>query len=101
MRTFVAHLDAASLLVTPCTNTLFIKCLSQLAMGIPQGPGGCCAHKTYSDFSALSVLVAEDNPVNQMVICGLLKIFELNWWVVENSRAAVDYCRMIIRKRWI
>lgn len=90
---FVAHLDAAmSLLVTPCTNTAFYKCLSQLAMGIPKAQEVAVPTKTYSDFSALSVLVAEDNPVNQMVICGLLKKYLIEPVVVENGRAAVDYC---------
>ncbi|HMW48512.1 MAG TPA: ATP-binding protein, partial [Cellvibrionaceae bacterium] len=90
---FAAHLDAAMrLLVTPCSNKAFYQALTQLALGISWAKEGRAPAKTYTNFSALKVLVAEDNPVNQMVITGLLKKYAIEPVLVENGRAAVDYC---------
>lgn len=90
---FVANLDKAmGLLVTPCTNNAFYQTLRQLALGISAAQEASVPTKKYADFSALKVLVAEDNPVNQMVITGLLKKYAIEPVVVENGRAAVDYC---------
>ena len=41
---------------------------------------------------ALRVLLAEDNPVNQMVMAGLLKRFGCSVDIAENGRIAVDRC---------
>lgn len=46
----------------------------------------------YPDFSRLRVLVAEDNPVNQMVIIGHLKKYNIDPVLVENGKLAVEYC---------
>lgn len=90
---FAANLDKAmGLLVTPCTNNAFYQTLRQLALGISAAQEASVPTKKYADFSALKVLVAEDNPVNQMVITGLLKKYAIEPVVVENGRAAVDYC---------
>jgi signal transduction histidine kinase len=90
---FVAQLDAAmSLLVTPCSNKSFYQGLAHLALGISSVKEPTKPAKTYTNFSALKVLVAEDNPVNQMVITGLLNKYAIEPVVVENGRVAVDYC---------
>lgn len=47
----------------------------------------------YQDLSSLTVLVAEDNLVNQMVITGYLTMYGINPAVVTNGRQAIDYCR--------
>lgn len=47
---------------------------------------------TYPDFSRLRVLVAEDNPVNQMVIIGHLKKYNIEPILVENGKLATEYC---------
>lgn len=39
------------------------------------------------------VLVVEDNPVNQKVLCGMLAKMGIQTDVVENGRLAVDACR--------
>lgn len=46
----------------------------------------------YPDLAELQVLVAEDNPVNQMVIVGHLKKYCIAPVIVENGRQAIDYC---------
>lgn len=45
----------------------------------------------YPNLDQLRVLVAEDNPVNQMVIIGHLKKYRIEPVVVENGRLAVEY----------
>jgi len=42
-------------------------------------------------FPETLVLVAEDNPVNQMVVVGMLKVLGCNYKVVENGRQALEY----------
>lgn len=42
------------------------------------------------DFSSLNVLVAEDNPVNQMVIKAMLDKLKINAIIVENGQLALD-----------
>lgn len=44
-------------------------------------------------FSDLRVLVAEDNPINRMVLLGMLKRFGIVPAVVENGRKAVEACQ--------
>ncbi len=91
---FAAQLDAATrLLITPCQNALFYRHIGQLAAGLQVEPVVAAAVKNYSNFSALRVLVAEDNPVNQMVITGLLKKYAIEPVLTENGREAVDYCK--------
>ncbi len=46
----------------------------------------------YANLAALRVLVAEDNPVNQMVITGYLKKYGIEPVITENGRQAVQYC---------
>jgi CheY-like chemotaxis protein len=41
----------------------------------------------------MHVLVAEDNSVNQMVITGHLKRYNITPTLVENGRQAIDYCK--------
>lgn len=50
------------------------------------------ASPEYPNLAQLRVLVAEDNPVNQMVIVGQLKKYNIEPVVVENGRLAVEYC---------
>jgi Signal transduction histidine kinase len=47
----------------------------------------------YPNFANMHVLVAEDNPVNQMVITGHLKRYNISPTLVENGRQAIDYCK--------
>ncbi|GMM83326.1 hypothetical protein MTsN2n4_05530 [Pseudoalteromonas sp. MTN2-4] len=42
------------------------------------------------DFSSLKVLVAEDNPVNQMVIKAMLEKLNINATLVENGQLALE-----------
>jgi CheY-like chemotaxis protein len=42
-------------------------------------------------FPETLVLVAEDNPVNQMVVVGMLKVLGCSYKVVENGRQALEY----------
>ncbi|OUS30495.1 hypothetical protein A9Q99_05955 [Gammaproteobacteria bacterium 45_16_T64] len=44
----------------------------------------------FQDFSHFRVLIAEDNPVNQMVIVGMLRKFKINTDVAENGKLALD-----------
>lgn len=50
------------------------------------------ARWNYPNLAQLRVLVAEDNPVNQMVIVGHLKKYAIEPILVENGRLAVEYC---------
>ena len=43
--------------------------------------------------SGLTVLVVDDNKVNQMVLCRTLKKFCLEHRVADNGQIAVDFCR--------
>jgi len=43
-------------------------------------------------FSDMNVLVAEDNPVNQIVISGMLKKLGINADITADGRAAVNMC---------
>jgi signal transduction histidine kinase/CheY-like chemotaxis protein/integral membrane sensor domain MASE1 len=45
---------------------------------------------TNRDFSSLKVLVAEDNPVNQMVIKAMLEKLQINATLVENGQLALE-----------
>ena len=45
---------------------------------------------TNRDFSSLKVLVAEDNPVNQMVIKAMLEKLNINATLVENGQLALE-----------
>jgi signal transduction histidine kinase len=51
------------------------------------------AHTQYPDYADMHVLVAEDNSVNQMVITGHLKRYNITPTLVENGRQAIDYCK--------
>jgi len=51
------------------------------------------AQTEYPDFADMHVLVAEDNSVNQMVITGHLKRYNITPTLVENGRQAIDYCK--------
>jgi len=44
----------------------------------------------YPDLSHLRVLIAEDNPVNQMVIVGMLSKFKIKTEVAENGKLALE-----------
>jgi len=91
---FVANLDAATrLLVTPCSNKAFYQAVAQLVLGVSTSTETLAPTKTYANLSTLKVLVAEDNPVNQMVVSGLLKKYAIEPVLVENGRAAVEYCQ--------
>lgn len=46
----------------------------------------------YPNLAQLQVLVAEDNPVNQMVIAGHLKKYGIEPILVENGRLAIEFC---------
>ena len=48
------------------------------------------AERKYPDLSHLQVLVAEDNPVNQMVIKGMLSKFGIDPAIARNGRIAVN-----------
>lgn len=48
--------------------------------------------QTQLNLSGLNVLIAEDNPVNQMVITGYLKKYDIVPAVVADGRQAVAYC---------
>ncbi|RYZ81583.1 MAG: response regulator, partial [Moraxellaceae bacterium] len=76
----------------PFTNQLFYQTIAELVAGTTHSATAVSVEKTYQNFSSLRVLVAEDNSVNQMVICGLLKKYAIDPVVVENGREAVDYC---------
>ncbi len=43
-----------------------------------------------SSSTAISVLVVEDNPVNQLVICGFLDRLNLSWDMAEDGQEALD-----------
>lgn len=47
----------------------------------------------FHDYSHFRVLVAEDNPVNQMVIMGMLRKFNIVSDIAENGQLAVDRFR--------
>ncbi|OUS03289.1 hypothetical protein A9Q81_07875 [Gammaproteobacteria bacterium 42_54_T18] len=44
----------------------------------------------FQDYSHLRVLIAEDNPVNQMVIVGMLGKFNIQTEVAENGKLALE-----------
>ncbi|AUM11052.1 MAG: hybrid sensor histidine kinase/response regulator [Ketobacter sp. GenoA1] len=48
------------------------------------------AERKYPDLSHLQVLVAEDNPVNQMVIKGMLSKFGIDPAIARNGKIAVN-----------
>lgn len=47
-------------------------------------------NKSARSFSGLNILIAEDNKVNQLVICGMLKKLGVQVTIVENGRQAVE-----------
>ncbi|HEY6527140.1 MAG TPA: ATP-binding protein [Cellvibrionaceae bacterium] len=89
---FIDAKNNARSLSVPFTNQLFYQTLADLVSGTGTATAALSIEKSYPNFSSIKVLVAEDNPVNQMVICGLLKKYAIDPVVVENGREAVDYC---------
>ena len=55
-------------------------------------PENMRAHVEYPDLAYMHVLVAEDNSVNQMVITGHLKRYNITPTLVENGEQAINYC---------
>ena len=76
-----------SILETPYTTALLYKSLLK-SMGIDSDKS-----KRKNKRKALSVLIAEDNSVNQMVIEGLLKKFSIIPVAATNGQEAVDAWR--------
>ena len=66
--------------------------LSASAAGEKRAAASTMARPEYPDLARLRVLVAEDNPVNQMVIVGHLKKYKIDPILVENGKLAVEYC---------
>lgn len=53
----------------------------------------CKVEHKYPDLSQLKVLVAEDNPVNQMVIRGMLNKFGIEPSIARNGKIAVNMAK--------
>lgn len=77
----------------PFTNQSFFQSIAELLTGTVSQSEQKILPKEYSNLTALNVLVAEDNPVNQMVIIGYLRKYAINPIVVEDGRQAVEYCK--------
>ena len=56
------------------------------------GPGRHTASDSTPPMFDASVLVAEDNPVNQELVCEMLKILGCRVTVVEDGQGAIDAC---------
>jgi signal transduction histidine kinase/CheY-like chemotaxis protein len=69
-----------------------IPCLPATPVAAKAGAAKGIERPQYPDLGALRVLVAEDNPVNQMVIVGHLKKYHIAPIMVENGKQAIEYC---------
>lgn len=81
------------ILQTPFSNASFLQVATELLTGIANIAESKTRRKAYRNLSALNVLVAEDNPVNQMVIAGYLRKYSIEPMLVDNGLQAIEYCK--------
>lgn len=77
-------------LSTPISNKEFVNSMAMAIAGgstngIPEG------EKVVKSYGHVNALIAEDNPVNQMVIAGVLKKLGVQTRVVANGQEAIDF----------
>lgn len=91
LRADLAHRGIAAVLEKPLSAQQLRTTLNRVISGEQQSPT-CekASGSLHTDLSYLSVLVAEDNKVNQMVIVGLLKRLGIVPQLAENGLAVVE-----------
>ncbi len=77
----------ATRLTLPITRTKLLQAVQAFE---PSAPAPKRSQPQSDDLSFLKVLVAEDNPVNQMVIEGLLQQFQIRPQFAKNGKEAVE-----------
>ena len=83
----------AYFLAKPVTNKVLQHTLEQIFTQDNMPIDATEQPKEYGNYSDVKVLVAEDNPVNQMVILGFLRKFSIEAIVVETGVQAIDACQ--------
>ena len=81
-----------TVLPLPFSNSTLIETIKSISNGTPENPPKNKVTHAYPNLSALSVIVAEDNPVNQIVITGYLKKFHISATVVETGQQVISAC---------
>lgn len=80
----------SAMLTMPASPSLIKQTLTALWQPSPTDITICkLDEKIEDDYSDLNVLIAEDNDVNQMVICGMLKKFGIKPTCVTNGQDAI------------
>lgn len=85
--------EKVCILHAPFTNQAFLHAAAELLTGTPKTDKPKALPREQRDLSVLNVLVAEDNPVNQMVIMGYLQQYSIEPVVVENGKQVLEYCQ--------
>ncbi len=81
----------ATVLRKPLRPSQLLECLDcLLGSGVDDAPAPADGRAETTDFAGLSVLVAEDNPVNQQVVKGMLEKLGVSTTVVADGREAVE-----------
>lgn len=84
------ELGVRFLMQKPISDQEVLERLQQFAEGSTREVKVVTKSSKYPDLSHLRVLIAEDNPVNQMVIVGMLGKFNIKTEVAENGRLALE-----------
>lgn len=84
--------DCVALLPSPFSNSKIIETIVNTAHGSSALKSKTGLKNTYPDFCSLNVIVAEDNPVNRMVIQGYLKKYNIIPTMVETGQEVIDVC---------
>jgi len=85
-----AEIGARFLMQKPLSMDEVLENITQLTDGSDQKQITTHKKSVFQDYSHLRVLIAEDNPVNQMVIVGMLCKFNIQTEVAENGKLALD-----------
>ena len=84
--------NSVTVLPLPFSNNNLIETIKNVSNGTPEIISKNKTYSSYPDLSVLSVIVAEDNPVNQIVINGYLKKFNISATVVETGEQVISAC---------
>lgn len=78
------------ILERPLTSSVLHNAITQAGDSYSFPDQGLLVQPNRSDFGEIRALIAEDNQINQMVITGILKKFNIEPVVVEDGAEAVD-----------
>lgn len=74
----------------PVTSDALHQAVTLARESLPSSYSGAVSLPDRHDFSDIKALVVEDNKINQLVINGILKKFNINPTIVEDGAAAVS-----------